>query len=82
MTSPTLSLRAFLTLLLLACMFGGNHVAARFAFNDGVDVATAVTLRSGVSALVVGLDAVVVAGGRSCHDYGCPELRRVGGYDA
>ena len=55
MTSPTLSLRAFLTLLLLACMFGGNHVAARFAFNDGVDVATAVTLRSGVSALVVGL---------------------------
>ena len=24
-------------------LFGGNHVAARFAFNDGVDVATAVT---------------------------------------
>jgi drug/metabolite transporter (DMT)-like permease len=42
-------------LLLLAAMFGGNHVAARFAFNDGVDVATAVTLRSGATALVVGL---------------------------
>jgi hypothetical protein len=53
--APTLSLRAFLMLLLLAWMFGGNHVAARLAFNDGVDVATAVTLRSGVTALVVGL---------------------------
>ena len=51
----TLSPRAFLMLLLVAAMFGGNHVAARFAFNDGVDVATAVTLRSGVTALVVGL---------------------------
>jgi drug/metabolite transporter (DMT)-like permease len=53
--SPSLSPRAFFMLLLLACMFGGNHVAARFAFNDGVDVATAVTLRSGATALVVGL---------------------------
>jgi hypothetical protein len=53
--SPSLSPRAFLMLLLLACMFGGNHVAARYAFNDGVDVATAVTLRSGATALVVGL---------------------------
>jgi drug/metabolite transporter (DMT)-like permease len=55
MSAPTLSPRAFLMLLLLAAMFGGNHVAARFAFNDGVDVATAVTLRSGATALVVGL---------------------------
>jgi drug/metabolite transporter (DMT)-like permease len=53
--APTLSLRAFLMLLLLAWMFGGNHVAARLAFNDGVDVATAVALRSGVTAGVVGL---------------------------
>jgi drug/metabolite transporter (DMT)-like permease len=50
-----LSPRAFFMLLLVACMFGGNHVAARFAFNDGVDVATAVALRSSVTALVVGL---------------------------
>ena len=50
----SLSPRAFVMLLLLAAMFGGNHVAARFAFNDGVDVATAVTLRSGVTALIVG----------------------------
>jgi drug/metabolite transporter (DMT)-like permease len=55
MSALSLSPRAFFMLLLLACMFGGNHVAARFAFNDGVDVATAVTLRSGVTALVVGL---------------------------
>jgi drug/metabolite transporter (DMT)-like permease len=55
MSAPTLSPRAFVMLLLLAAMFGGNHVAARFAFNDGVDVATAVTLRSGATALVVGL---------------------------
>jgi alkylhydroperoxidase family enzyme len=32
---------------------GANHVAARFAFNDGVDVATAVTFRSGITAIVV-----------------------------
>lgn len=55
MTAAPLSLRAFFMLLLLAVLFGGNHVAARFAFNDGVDVATAVTLRSGGTALVVGL---------------------------
>jgi drug/metabolite transporter (DMT)-like permease len=54
MTNTAMSPRAFLLLLLVAAMFGGNHVAARFAFNDGVDVATAVTLRSAVTALVVG----------------------------
>jgi drug/metabolite transporter (DMT)-like permease len=32
---------------------GANHVAARVAFNDGVDVATAVAFRSGVTALVL-----------------------------
>ena len=42
--AAALSPRAFLMLLALAWMFGGNHVAARLAFNDGVDVATAVTL--------------------------------------
>ena len=46
---------AFATLLLIALMMGGNHVAARLAFNHGVDVATAVTFRSAVTALVVGL---------------------------
>ena len=50
-----LPLTAFATLLLIAFMMAGNHVAARLAFNDGVDVATAVTFRSGVTALVVGL---------------------------
>ncbi|HSM21290.1 MAG TPA: EamA family transporter, partial [Rubrivivax sp.] len=34
---------------------GGNHVAARVAVDNGVDVATAVTFRSGVTALVVGV---------------------------
>ncbi|MCU0964737.1 MAG: DMT family transporter [Burkholderiaceae bacterium] len=55
--APTqaLSPRAFLMLLLLACMFGGNHVAARFAFDHGVDVASAVAVRSLATAAVVAL---------------------------
>lgn len=51
----TLSRAAFFTLLLVACMMGANHVAARFAFNNGLDVATAVAVRSGVTAAVVAL---------------------------
>jgi len=35
-------------------MMGANHVAARLAFNHGVDVATAVAFRSAVTAIVVG----------------------------
>jgi drug/metabolite transporter (DMT)-like permease len=50
-----LSLPAFATLLLIALMMGTNHVAARFAFEHGVDVATAVTLRSGGTAVVLSL---------------------------
>ena len=38
---------------------GANHVAARIAFDHGVDVATAVAVRSVVTALVVGLLIVV-----------------------
>ncbi len=49
-----LSGTAFAILLLIALMMGANHVAARFAFNHGVDVATAVTFRSLVTAAVVG----------------------------
>jgi drug/metabolite transporter (DMT)-like permease len=52
-TSPTLSGAAFASLLLIAFMMGANHVAARLAFNDGVDVTTAVLFRSGITALVV-----------------------------
>jgi drug/metabolite transporter (DMT)-like permease len=44
---------AFATLLLIALMMGANHVAARIAFNHGVDVATAVVFRSVVTALVI-----------------------------
>ena len=57
--APTqaLSPRAFVMLLLLACMFSGNHVAARFALDHGVDVATAVAVRSLATAVVV---AVIV----------------------
>lgn len=46
---------AFATLLLVALMMGANHVAARLAFDNGVDVLTAVSFRSGVTAGVVGL---------------------------
>ena len=48
-----LSASAFATLLLIACMMGANHVAARIAFNHGVDVATAVLFRSTVTVLIV-----------------------------
>ncbi len=44
---------AFATLLLIALMMGANHVAARIAFNNGVDVATAVVVRSAVTAGVI-----------------------------
>ena len=49
-----ISRTAFATLLLIALMMGANHVAARMAFNHGVDVATAVACRSVITALVVG----------------------------
>ena len=48
-----LSVTGFVTLLLIALMMGANHVAARLAFNHGVNVITAVSVRSGVTALVV-----------------------------
>ena len=53
MATRALSGAAFATLLLIALMMGANHVAARIAFNGGVDVATAVAFRSVVTALVV-----------------------------
>ena len=53
MTRRALSGAAFATLLLIALMMAANHVAARFAFNDGVDVATAVASRSVMTVLVV-----------------------------
>lgn len=53
--SPALKPQAFVTLLLLACMFAGNHVAARVAFDHGVDVTTAVAVRSLATAAVVAL---------------------------
>jgi drug/metabolite transporter (DMT)-like permease len=55
MTPPALSQKAFAALLLLACMFAGNHVAARVAFDHGVNVVTAVAVRSLSTALVVSL---------------------------
>ena len=54
-----LSGTAFATLLLIALMMGANHVAARVAFNNGLDVATAVAVRSIVTAIVVSLLVVI-----------------------
>jgi drug/metabolite transporter (DMT)-like permease len=54
-----LSITAFATLLLIALLMGANHVAARTAFDHGVDVATAVAVRSTVTALVVGALIVI-----------------------
>ena len=50
---------AFATLLLIALMMGANHVAARIAFNHGVDVATAVVFRSVITAGVIAAILVV-----------------------
>jgi drug/metabolite transporter (DMT)-like permease len=50
-----LSPKAFFSLLLIACMFAGNHVAARIAFDHGANVITAVAVRSLITALVVSL---------------------------
>lgn len=55
MTPTALTPQAFVALLLLACTFAGNHVAARIAFDHGVDVVTAVAARSLSTALVVSL---------------------------
>lgn len=56
-----LTTTAFATLVLIALMMGANHVAARIAFNDGLSVASAVVVRSGVTALLVA--AIVLAQG-------------------
>lgn len=48
-----MSAAAFATLLLIALMMGANHVAARVAFDHGVDVTTAVAFRSAVTAVLV-----------------------------
>jgi len=53
--TKALSGAAFATLLLIALMMGANHVSARYAFNNGVDVLTAVSARSGVTAIVLAL---------------------------
>lgn len=55
MQTQALSPKAFATLLMVACLFGANHVAARVAINHGADVATCVTARSLATAVVVGL---------------------------
>ena len=57
--AKALSIAAFATLLLIALLMGANHVAARVAFDHGVDVTTAVAVRSVATALAVG--ALVVA---------------------
>jgi len=53
--AAALSGAAFASLLLIALLMGANHVAARVAFDHGLSVPTAVTVRSAVTALVVGL---------------------------
>jgi len=56
LTAPArLSGAAFGTLLLIAFMMGANHVAARTAFNHGLDVVTAITVRSVITASVLAL---------------------------
>jgi len=56
MNAPGLTPQALLILIGVAFMFGANHVAARVAFDHGLDVVTAVTVRSlGTAAVVAAL---------------------------
>ncbi|MBM3390176.1 MAG: DMT family transporter [Betaproteobacteria bacterium] len=56
MKAPGLTPQALLMLIGVAFMFGANHVAARVAFDHGLDVVTAVTVRSlGTAAVVAAL---------------------------
>ena len=73
MTRRALSGAAFATLLLIALMMAANHVAARFAFNDGVDVATAVASRSVVTVLVV----LAILAAQGARPQFTPRQRRV-----
>lgn len=51
MIAPLSPRAGVLALLVIAVVFGSNHVAARVAFDHGTSVATAVAMRSGVTAL-------------------------------
>jgi drug/metabolite transporter (DMT)-like permease len=53
--ATALSITAFVSLLSIGLLMGANHVAARVAFDHGVDVVTAIAVRSTATALVVGL---------------------------
>lgn len=53
MTLPLSPRAGVLALLAIAVTFGSNHVAARIAFDHGTSVATAVAMRSGVTALAL-----------------------------
>ena len=53
--SKSLSFTAFLTLLFIALLMGSHHVAGRLAFDSGLNVATAVAVRSFVTAAAVAL---------------------------
>jgi len=55
MTQPKLFSRPFgiSLLLVIAVVFGSNHIAARIAFDHGVNVVSAVAIRSGGTALAL-----------------------------
>ena len=53
MNHPLSPRAGVLALLTIAVVFGSNHVAARIAFDHGASVATAVTVRSGVTAVAL-----------------------------
>ncbi len=51
--AKALSGTAFAILLVIALVMGSNHIAARVAFDNGVDVGTAVVFRSAITSLVL-----------------------------
>ena len=53
MTTPLPRRTALTIILVLGVLFGGNHIAARIAFDHGTGLATAVLMRSGLTAVAL-----------------------------
>lgn len=74
MAAAKLSPRVGVAVLVgLACMFAGNHIAARVAFDHGTSVAAAVAVRSSVTALAL---LALIAGSRISLALPRPTLAR------
>ena len=74
-TSPAFSRGSAIgILLLLGLVFASNHIAARFAFDHGTGLVTAVLVRSGVTALILFFVALWMRAPLRLSAYRVPKL--------